>query len=355
MLGFDAPFAMSSISNALFYSPAQSVNRCNGIREFKSCNEANIEVNWFRNCRRRWSFRKACGFILKAVGDSTNSTGSKQVGDGARVDFVTKASDSDRRVGALHVTISSLPCFFALLKRNAGSKYAIGIYIASMFVLIISRQIFSQRKLQNQHGSVTELVKRGQLRSDRRGISSPLKYEDPFNNPQVKIEKNNSKVEMCGKVYRLAPVTLTQEEQLIHQQRRSRAYHWKRPTIFLKEGDPVPPDVDPDTIRLIPANHPFATTANEIDESLAQSNVFQKDGVPFRVRAQHEALQKKLENLQTAQNEKEIKQNNIHEWERPAEPSSRPNEQVEPNPSDLQNLDFNSSGNIEISDEFNKH
>ena len=129
--------------------------------------------------------------------------------------------------------------------------------------------------------------------------SRPLKYEDPFNNPLVKIGKSNSTVEMCGKVYRLAPVTLTEEEQSIHQKRRSRAYQWKRPTMFLKEGESIPADVDPDTIRWIPANHPFATTASDIDEDLAQNNVYQKHGVPFRIQAEHEALQRKLEALQS--------------------------------------------------------
>lgn len=103
---------------------------------------------------------------------------------------------------------------------------------------------------------------------------------------------------MCGKVYKLAPVTLTNEQQNVHQRRRSRAYQWKRPTTFLKEGDPIPPDVDPDTVRWIPANHPFATTSSDIDEDLAQNNVYQKHGVPFRIQAEHEALQKKLEALQ---------------------------------------------------------
>lgn len=129
--------------------------------------------------------------------------------------------------------------------------------------------------------------------------SKPLKYDDPFNNPLVKIGKSNSTIEMCGKKYRLAPVTLTKEQQSSHQKRRSRAYQWKRPTIFLKEGDPIPLDVDPDTIRWIPANHPFATTVNDIDEDLAQNNVYQKEGVPFRIKAEHEALQKKLEALQS--------------------------------------------------------
>lgn len=114
----------------------------------------------------------------------------------------------------------------------------------------------------------------------------------------MKVSKNNSTIEMCGKQYRLAPVTLTQEQQAIHQRRRSRAYQWKRPTLFLKEGDTLPPDVDPDTIRWIPANHPFATTAADIDEDLAQNNVYQKHGVPFRIQAEHEALHRNLEALQ---------------------------------------------------------
>lgn len=128
--------------------------------------------------------------------------------------------------------------------------------------------------------------------------SRDLKYEDPFDNPLVKVSKSKSSVEMCGKVYRLAPVTLTQEEQTVHQRRRSRAYQWKRPTVFLKEGDSVPPDVDPDTIRWIPANHPFVTTSTDIGEDFAHKNVNQKHGVPFRIQAEHEALQKKLEALQ---------------------------------------------------------
>lgn len=126
----------------------------------------------------------------------------------------------------------------------------------------------------------------------------PMKYDDPFNNPYVKTDKCSSTVEMFGKVYRLAPVTLTAKEKSVHRKRRSRAYQWKRPTIFLKEGDPIPTDIDPDTVRWIPANHPFATTVSDIDEDLAQNNVYKKDGVPFRVKAEHEAMQKKLEALQ---------------------------------------------------------
>ena len=125
--------------------------------------------------------------------------------------------------------------------------------------------------------------------------SSHLKYEDPFNNPLVKINETKSSVEMCGKVYSLVPLTLTAEHQANHQKRRSRAYEWKRPKVFLKEGDPVPPNVDPDTVRWIPANHPFATTSFDLDEDLARSNVHLQSGIPYRVRVEHDALQKKLD------------------------------------------------------------
>jgi hypothetical protein len=123
-----------------------------------------------------------------------------------------------------------------------------------------------------------------------------LKYEDPFNNPLVggKAGGENSFVRMCGKLFRLAPVTLTDEKRVSHQNRRIQAYRWKRPVVFLSEGEPVPAGVDPEEVRWIPANHPFATTTNYIDEDLAQQNVMQVRGVPSRLKAEHEALRKKM-------------------------------------------------------------
>ena len=123
-----------------------------------------------------------------------------------------------------------------------------------------------------------------------------LKYEDPFNNPLVggKAGGENSIVRMCGKFFRLAPVTLTDEKRVSHQNRRVQAYRWKRPVVFLSEGEPVPEGVDPEEVRWIPANHPFATTTNYIDEDLAQQNVMQVRGVPSRLKAEHEALRKKM-------------------------------------------------------------
>ena len=47
-----------------------------------------------------------------------------------------------------------------------------------------------------------------------------LNYEDPFNNPFVKLGKGSSTVEMCGKVYKLAPVTLAEREQSVHQEKK---------------------------------------------------------------------------------------------------------------------------------------
>ncbi|KAH9759720.1 protein MULTIPLE CHLOROPLAST DIVISION SITE 1 [Citrus sinensis] len=220
------------------------------------------------------------------------------------------------------------------MKRHTRSSFAIGLSLSTAFLVIVVRAFIVRRSRYNRPGSVEDLVRRGQLRSDRRGISRPLKYEDPFNNPLVKVGKSNSTMEMCGKVYRLAPITLTKEQQTIHQKRRSRAYQWKRPTIFLKEGDLIPPDVDPDTVRWIPANHPFATTANDIDEDLAQNNVYQKQGVPFRIRAEHEALQKKLEALQNEQklNKLVIDSSNAKDFERAFKLNPKSEEPLDQNP-----------------------
>ncbi|CAN4076946.1 unnamed protein product [Withania somnifera] len=205
-------------------------------------------------------------------------------------------------VTKLQESVKSLPPAPLLVKNHSGVSLAIGLSTMITLLVIMVKSYVVKRSRRNRAGSVADLVRRGQLRSDRRGILNPLKYDDPFNNPLVKVSKSNSTVEMCGQVYRLAPVTLTKEQQAVHQKRRSRAYQWKRPTLFLREGDSVPSDVDPDTIRWIPANHPFATTASEIDEDLAQTNVYQKHGVPFRIQAEHEALQKKLEALQSVSN-----------------------------------------------------
>ncbi|XVE69561.1 hypothetical protein DITRI_Ditri10aG0001400 [Diplodiscus trichospermus] len=242
--------------------------------------------------------------------------------------------DSQNPLAKFQESITSFPPLVFLMKRCPRNNFTLGLCIAIAIMVVAVRAYVARKSRQSRPGSVADLVRRGQLRSDRRGISRPLKYDDPFNNPLVKVGKSNSTVEMCGKLYRLAPVTLTEEQQAIHQKRRSRAYQWKRPTMFLKEGDSIPPDVDPDTIRWIPANHPFATTASDIDEDLAQNNVYQKHGVPFRIQAEHEALQRKLEALQ-----KEEKLNNLFidgknatDFQRPFKLNARSDEIAEEGP-----------------------
>ncbi|XP_051118085.1 protein MULTIPLE CHLOROPLAST DIVISION SITE 1 isoform X2 [Andrographis paniculata] len=247
----------------------------------------------FLNCWN-WNRRIVCRkVVVKAVG----SDDGKRFQNDAVVSG--KSENATRKlVAKFHESIGSLPAFASSIGELSRINITIGFCIVATIVVLVIKRHNARKSNYNYQGSVADLVRRGQIRSDRRGISAPLKYEDPFNNPMVKMSKTNSTVEMCGKVYRLAPVALTDELKTSHQKRRSRAYQWKRPKVFLKEGEPIPPDVDPDTIRWIPANHPFATTSSDIDEDLAQNNVYQKHGVPFRIKAEHEALQRKLEALQ---------------------------------------------------------
>ncbi|KAI4336681.1 hypothetical protein L6164_015177 [Bauhinia variegata] len=256
------------------------------------------------------------------------SSGTKQKKEEEMVAVARHPKDKDwNPIGKFHQLVRSMPPITLPMNVSSNGKtaseFVIWLCVATV-ILVGAARVYVGRKSRYKYkgsGSVADLVRRGQLRSDTRGrgISRSLKYEDPFNNPLVKVGKSKSTIEMCGKVYRLAPVTLTQEQRAIHQKRRSRAYQWKRPTMFLKEGDSVPPHVDPDTIRWIPANHPFATTAPDIDEDLAQNNVYQKHGVPFRIQAEHEALQRKLEALQNDQklNKLVIDPANAKDLERP--------------------------------------
>ncbi|KAF8377952.1 hypothetical protein HHK36_031341 [Tetracentron sinense] len=291
--------SMASISTQQFQSvslrPSTCISKhgiCLNVLEFRS--ELRLSSRYLK-----WSRRKTeRNFSVGANSSPVNSDDDKRVEDEV-VKMERNIVDSENPFGRLRGSITSLPPVVFVMKRHIGTNFAVGMCIAIAFLIIAVREYVARKSRYNRPGSVADLVKRGQLRSDRRGISSPLKYDDPFNNPLVKVGKSNSTIEMCGKVYRLAPVTLTEEQQSIHQKRRSRAYQWKRPTMFIKEGDSIPQDVDPDTVRWIPANHPFATTVSDIDEDLAQNNVYQKHGVPFRIKAEHEALQRKLEALQS--------------------------------------------------------
>ncbi|XP_057826874.1 protein MULTIPLE CHLOROPLAST DIVISION SITE 1 isoform X2 [Cryptomeria japonica] len=204
----------------------------------------------------------------------------------------SKALGSSKRT--LQQAIAPLEPIFTTPNGDIPVSFAVGLGMMVVFIVIAIKGYMARQSGDNGRGSVSDLIKRGQLRSDRRAISRPLNYEDPFNNPLVRMSEKNSTVKICGKVFRLAPVTLTEEKAMNHQNRRIRAYQWKRPTVFLKEGDPVPEGVDPETVRWIPSNHPFATASNDIDEDFAQRNIYQKRGVPSRLRAEHEALQKKM-------------------------------------------------------------
>lgn len=201
----------------------------------------------------------------------------------------------ESRVGDLRTLVASVPPAVASIQKNIGPNFVAGFCVGIAVLAAAARQVAIRRQERDSRGSVADLVRRGQLKSGQRGAAKLRTYNDPFNNSLVKIDEGTSTAQMFGKEYRLAPVKLTKEQQEMHQKRRSQAYQWKRPTVFLKEGDSLPPDVDPDTVRWIPANHPFAAASSEVDEETAKQNVYQKDGVPSRVKAEHEALQARLE------------------------------------------------------------
>ncbi|CAN6236042.1 unnamed protein product [Urochloa humidicola] len=202
-----------------------------------------------------------------------------------------KVGTLERRVGDLRALVASVPPAVASIRRNIGPNFVAGFCLGIAVLAAFARQVIVRSRQNDNTGSVADLVRRGQLKSGQRGTAKLRTYDDPFNNPLVKIDEDTSTAKMFGKEYRLAPVRLTKEQQEMHQKRRSRAYQWKRPTVFLREGDSLPPDVDPDTVRWLPANHPFTAASSEVDEETAKQNVYQKDGVPSRVKAEHEALQ----------------------------------------------------------------
>lgn len=56
------------------------------------------------------------------------------------------------------------------MRQRVGSNFSIGLCIAAAF-LVIALRVFAVRKSKyNRPGSVADLVRRGQLRSDRRGM-----------------------------------------------------------------------------------------------------------------------------------------------------------------------------------------
>jgi len=197
-------------------------------------------------------------------------------------------------VSAMLVQFLFLPSLFMQIRRNIGPNFVAGFCLGIAVLAAVARKVKIRSREHDNRGSVADLVRRGQLKSGQQGNAKLRTYDDPFNNTLVKIDEDSSTAQMLGKEYRLAPVRLTKEQQEMHQKRRSRAYQWKRPTVFLREGDSLPPDVDPDTVRWIPANHPFAAASSEVDEETAKQNVYQRNGVPSRVKAEHETLQARL-------------------------------------------------------------
>lgn len=216
--------------------------------------------------------------------------------------------------------VSSLVDEAPQIGRGVPMNLAAGVGVTAA-VIMMAVLGFMAKPRDDGGGSVSDLIKRGQLRSDR-GDGKALKYEDPFNNPLVggKAGGENSFVRMCGKLFRLAPVTLTDEKRVSHQNRRIQAYRWKRPVVFLSEGEPVPAGVDPEEVRWIPANHPFATTTNYIDEDLAQQNVMQVRGVPSRLKAEHEALRKKMMEAASKEPEFKLPDSSVDQWSSPPSP-----------------------------------
>ncbi|KAJ0963868.1 hypothetical protein J5N97_028990 [Dioscorea zingiberensis] len=321
---------MASIPTALHLPRIRSLPPLIRIRFLNAAAPPNLQLDSFSS-----KLVRLRSFKIRATDDSLDTGDEKNVEERAGIEVEGNGVHPQRIALSLRASINTLHAPFLRLKRsNFGTKYSLGLCIAlAAIVVIVVRQLVVRSRSRERQGSVADLVRRGQLRSDRRGISKPLRYDDPFNNPLVKVGKGDSTVEMFGKVYRLAPVILTKEQQSSHQKRRSQVYQWKRPTIFLKEGDDIPPDVDPDRVRWIPANHPFATTVSDIDENLARENVYQKQGAPFRIRVEHEALQRKIEALQNRQksNKASTDPNGARDFGSPI--NSKPQEQLETNPS----------------------
>ncbi|KAG0457376.1 hypothetical protein HPP92_022533 [Vanilla planifolia] len=170
MFGFDVPVAMSSLSKALLFRPANFVICRNEARGFGTVNAANLEELWLGSCRRKWRLGKAPRLRVVALCDSGASAGGESKADRGRIDIALRAFHFEGRVGELREMIRVPTSAFTLVKRNIRSNSATCICIALAAVLIVARLIGFRKRIQNQHGSVAELVKAGQLRSDRRGI-----------------------------------------------------------------------------------------------------------------------------------------------------------------------------------------
>lgn len=236
--------------------------------------------------------------------------------------------------------VSSLVDEAPQIGRGVPMNLAARVGVTAAVVMMAILGFVAKPRNENGGGSVSDLIKRGQLRSDR-GDGKALKYEDPFNNPFIggKSEKENSLVKMYGRLFRVAPIKLTDEKRVIHQNRRVQAYRWKRPVVFLSEGEPVPEGVDPEEVRWIPTNHPFATTANYIDEDLAQQNVMQVRGVPSRLKAEHEALRKKMMEAASKEPAFKLPDSSVDQWGSPPSAGEVSDSEIEGERGETRRLD----------------
>lgn len=70
----------------------------------------------------------------------------------------------------LFIMLTSVFLIWSQIKGDSGASFAIGLCIIVTF-LVISLKVYVARRSRYEHsGSVADLVKRGQLRSDRRGM-----------------------------------------------------------------------------------------------------------------------------------------------------------------------------------------
>lgn len=70
----------------------------------------------------------------------------------------------------LYAWIDGIVSFLYQMKRHTRSSFAIGLSLSTAFLVIVVRAFIVRRSRYNRPGSVEDLVRRGQLRSDRRGM-----------------------------------------------------------------------------------------------------------------------------------------------------------------------------------------
>lgn len=56
------------------------------------------------------------------------------------------------------------------MTNQSGTNFAIGLCAAAIFLIILLKGYMSRKSKYSKPGSVADLVRRGQLRSDRRGM-----------------------------------------------------------------------------------------------------------------------------------------------------------------------------------------